>query len=180
LGVQPWARKHRLLPQSPVGISFACDPTAAAPAPTRDLLLSTLQRLQKDLAAAGIPTLLDTTRATDPAWTSRAEDLVTSSSRLLVVCTPELKRQAMEGWPGTMTLSELLGIADHLDNPDATTAELEELLSTMGLSSLQREVWFIVRQPTTNKADISLLLLLEGIWDSSVPSNFVPDDSLPV
>jgi hypothetical protein len=173
-GVQPWARKHGLLPQSPVFISFACD---SDPGPRRDLLLATLQRLQKDLTAAGITVLLDTTRTTDSAWVCRAEDVMRNTC-FVVVCTPELKRQAMEGRPGIMPQAELLRIADRL-GPSATPTELELLLTAEGLNSLQRELWFIVRQVKAGKAGV-LLLQQEGSWDSSVPGNFFADRTFVV
>jgi hypothetical protein len=170
--VQPWAHKHSL-PQSPVFISFAFD---SAPGPRRDLL-ATLQRLHKDLKAAGITVLLDSTRATDPAWVCRSED-VAGSSTFLVVCTPELKRQVMEGQPGIKAQAELLGVADRL-GATVTPAELEQLLAAEGLNSLQRELWFIARQAKAGRADV-LLLLQDGGLDPSVPGNFFADRNFAV
>jgi hypothetical protein len=80
LGVRPWAKKHNLLPppQSPVFFSFVVDSVASS-GPKRELLRVLLQRLQKDLTAAGFSTLLDMT--TDAARACSINDDGRSAER---------------------------------------------------------------------------------------------------
>ena len=117
-----------------------------------------LKQLQSDLINAGVDAVLDRGSKEDKLRETPEE--LDNCDVVLLVCTPSLQDQAMQGKPGALAPEDLADMRPRV-------------FHRLEVNYVQSELWTAARRVAAGKAK-AILLIKEGDVLTSVPGNFFP------